>query len=469
MQEAKDREADILALHVAVYNSAACKLYQRLGFHRLRKHLKFYRLNGDRAPGPRGQTTFDGYLYALSLVDTGAEGARGLQSGGVLLQSLAGACEAICTVFQGWYCNLQAWYRGLMKSHSVGLPVAAQRLELLAASPDCTLACDLLAPGGTGRSTSRQQLAVKVDPHGRPSRDAGIEVIKLWHPLTRVITERLDPSAADSKSQHAIETERDAGANVLPVSREGVSVVQDGMSNACHDSTVVTESLWARPSSNGRTETPVQAAEKACHDSTVVTGAFWARPSTSGGTETPAQAAEKASPVGFQADQVSTGIPGWQPPQPAGAISRSCREGLSNCEAQALEHDQVCDSARSVQRTFQGDGICSQSSFTSSVEEPKGGFSQGDRSRVCLTGVQESNGVGSQGASSSVWLTGVQESWPGGVREPCEGRQSSVCEVPKPPWRDSESDRLDGSPWDGRMAMYRWLFGSAVNQEGAFE
>jgi hypothetical protein len=207
LQEARRRSAQILALHVATYNSAACELYHRFGFQRLRKHLKFYHLNVGRAPGPNKQTLYDGYLYALPLVDTGARpGPLPLQRDGVLLQTLAGGFEAVRTFFQ-------AWYDMLMHSNSPcdSLPLTALSKEGVseahhAVNSDCNAYGGWLAPGSTASTTEplmqrrpdsqlyaspnfaahrpvalgsirggalHQQLAVKVDQCNRLRADEG--------------------------------------------------------------------------------------------------------------------------------------------------------------------------------------------------------------------------------------------------------------------------------------------------------
>ena len=67
VQFAETQGAVAVALHVAGYNAAACTLYERLGFVRLRTHLDFYHIAPERSPLPP-QTRFNAFLYALPLV-----------------------------------------------------------------------------------------------------------------------------------------------------------------------------------------------------------------------------------------------------------------------------------------------------------------------------------------------------------------------------------------------------------------
>jgi hypothetical protein len=436
MQEAKDRGADILALHVATYNSAACKLYQRLGFQRLRKHLKFYHLNGDRSPGPRGQTTFDGFLYALPLVDTGTGAAPELQSGGFLLQALAGAYKAVWTVFHRWYGVLLP-----SSSHYGGLPVAAPRLELRAPSPDCTLASGLLASKDTDKRASRQQLAVKIDQRCRRSKDAGTEVVKRCHPHT----ERPDTNAADvhgSKAEQLISM----GRSVLHQSREGVASAQDGLSGEYRNPTRVTGPLWPRPSVDGRAEPilcPLQAAEQT---SPLCLQLGRGSANTSGLQSSQAMKAVSHTSGKHAGNRGYMESAGWQPTQAVRTESHKCSENQSNWGGQGVEHRDSGESGNFGQHTLQGDGDHSQS-CAATVEE------------LDARGLQAKHWT--QQGSSSVLLTGVQEPLSGGVGDRGEGKQRSVCDEVRGArgiCLGFDSDRSDGSPWDGRMAMYRWLF-----------
>jgi hypothetical protein len=70
MQISRKQAAVAVLLHVATYNAAACALYEKLRFVCLRTHLDFYAFSPDRTPLPP-QTRFDGFLYALPLVQSG--------------------------------------------------------------------------------------------------------------------------------------------------------------------------------------------------------------------------------------------------------------------------------------------------------------------------------------------------------------------------------------------------------------